>query len=198
MKFMNANSETPFSLSLLRKSRPVSQGPRLRLELLSERHLTLRYVDWLNDPEVCQFNRHGSGYTLEKAKSYYDSVRDSTDTVVFAICLKESGEHLGNISLNDIDWAQKSSEISILIGEKKHWGKGFGDEAIRLMIDFALKTLKLKRVWIGMTVNNTGMIRIAEKMGFQHERILKKAFKKNGQEWDVTEWGLRNPEEERS
>ncbi len=145
----------------------VLKGQRIYLEPFSERHLSQRYVDWFNDPVVCQFNRHGRGdYTLEKARDYLERIKNSENTIVFAILTQEEG-HIGNISINDIDWAKRSAEISILIGEKKCWGRGFGNEAVRLAVDYGFNELKLNALWVEMTSTNQGMIRIAEDLGFK-------------------------------
>ena len=184
-------------LNLLKKIRdenPCLEGEKTVLELFSDKHLSETYIDWLNDPVVCQFNSHGSlRYTLEKAKAYLERIRNSENTIVFAICEKDNRKHIGNISINDISWNHHFGEISILIGEKGCWGKGFGTDAFKLAIDFGFKELKLHRLWIGMTTNNVGMIRIAERLGFRHEGILKEAFYKNGTYGDITQWAILNP-----
>lgn len=182
-------------LDKVRRGNPVLESQRLRLEVFGPSHLTDRYVGWLNDPEVCRHNRHGKGYTLAKAREYFQSVENSSVTQVFAIIEKLSGVHIGNISINDIDWNTRSGEISILMGEKQFWGRGLGGEAVRMALDFGFRELALQRMWIGFTADNDGMRRIAEKLQFSFCRTLPKAFQKEGREpVDVEEWEVLNPQ----
>ncbi len=187
--------------NLLEKTRSQNkrlEGERIYLEPFSEKHLSEKYVGWFNDPVVCQFNRHGQGdYTEAKARQYLQTIKDSDRTIVFAICIKGPGIHIGNISINDIDWTTCTGEISILIGEKQYWGKGFGKEAVKQVMDYGFNILSLHCLWMGMTVNNRGMIRIAEELGFREERILRNVFIKNGVSLDITEWTYLNSNDSR-
>ncbi len=176
-------------LEALRVEKTELKGPRLLLKIFDEEQLSLRYVEWFNDPVVCRFNRHGSGYSLEKAKDYLRQIKNSPDTLVFSIWTQEGNQHIGNISLNGIEWQKRSGEISILIGEKKIWGKGFAGEAVRLLRDFAFNRLELESVWMGFTVTHPAMRRIAQTLGFQYLRTLPGAFqKKDEAPHDIEEW----------
>lgn len=180
----------PDLIAEIRFQKVELQTSRLTLKIFDEFFLSDRYVAWFNDPVVCQFNRHGSGYTKENAKSYLDFLKKSSDTLVFAISLK-TGAHIGNSSINDIDWQKKSGEISILIGEKNEWGKAYGTEAVRCLINFAFQNLDLQRVWVGFTTNNLGMRRIAWSLNFKHFNTLPKGFKKeDSPPVDIEEWEL--------
>ena len=81
----------------------ILKSPRLHLKLFDESQITPRYVEWFNDPVVCRFNRHGSGYTPEKALQYARKIQQSPVTVVFSLWTSLRPVHIGNISLNDID-----------------------------------------------------------------------------------------------
>ncbi len=150
-----------------------------------------RYGQWFGDPEVCRDNRHGhKSLSVHELKRYVkDSLKDR-GRIVFAIYHKGSMEHIGNISLNSIDRKKRSAEISILIGEKKYWGRGVGLEACRLVSGYALQVLRLDRVWMGMALRNHAMIRIAQKMGMKMDRVVKGGFVKDGATLDLAEYSL--------
>ena len=177
-------------LEALRTEKRVLEGNKIFLEPFGEKHLSKEYIGWLNDPEVCRYNRHGDSlYTREKAVDYLLSVQNSENLIVFAVISNESKEHVGNVSLN-VSWHNRSGEIAILIGRKDYWGKGLGTEAYRLLIDFGFNELDLHRLSSGLVSANRGMARIVEKLGFQKEGILKEALFKNGQYLDIDQWGL--------
>ena len=165
------------------------------MEPFSEKHLSEKYVGWFNNPVVCQFNRHGKGdYSIEKARQYLAEVKKSENTIVFAIWRRGVEEHLGNISINDIDWDHRSGEISILIGERQHWGKGFGHEAVDLAVKYGFNELKLQRLWVEMTMTNVGMINIAKNLGFNEVENLNRYLEKVlGVPVRLVKYELRSP-----
>jgi len=187
-------SEPSTQLFFLEKIKPL-EGKYVCLEPFTAIFLSEDYVGWFNDPHVCRYTRHGTkNYTLEHARDYLAAISKSNNTMVYAIIEKERRKHIGNISLNDISWANHSGEISLIIGDRNYWGKGIGKEAVRLIIDLAFSSLKLHRVWVGMTADNAPMIRLAQSLGFSEEGRLKDALYKNGSYFDITQWSKINSE----
>ena len=121
---------------------------------------------------------------------------ENENIAVFAIIAKDSDKHIGNISLGSISCEDNSGEISILIGEKDHWGRGIGYEAYTLIIDYAFNTLGLQRLYSGMTVRNKGMIRVVEKVGMLKEEIEKGVFLKEGEYVDIVKYAITKSKDE--
>lgn len=157
------------------------KGRNLFLRPLLERDLNLNYVSWLNDPQVNEFSRRSLLPTNEIEAKKYISTLDSND-IVLAICLK-NGKHVGNIKFGPIDWVNRSAEISILIGEKNEWGKGYGSEAIYLISKHLFQKLNLVRIEAGTI--NPAFSRAVEKLGWKKEGVLRKAFFINGEYKDI-------------
>lgn len=170
---------------------PVLTGQNVELRPFDEVHLTVTYVDWLNDPIVCRDNRHGGGYTIEKAQGYLAGLKEKID-YVFAVHYGKNLKHVGNVSLSGISKQHHSAEIAILLGDRSVWGKGVGYEACRLVLNFGFKTVGLHRIRMGMTARNIAMIKIAEKLSMQREGTLKEAFFKGGQYLDIVEYAILN------
>lgn len=181
-------------VALTKKERRILSGTKVFLEPFCEKYITDAYIAWFNDSVVCRYNSHGeTTYDRAQAMEYFAHIKAAESTIVFAICVEPEGSHIGNISLNNISRRNRSAEISIIIGEKDCWGGGFGTEAFRLIIDYGFNVLNLHRLWIGMTTDNAGMIRIAEKLGFKEEGRFRDALLKNGAFKDITQWALLNP-----
>lgn len=181
------------SLQEIRDQQKILKGTGIYLEPFQEKHLSEDYVSWLNDPEVCRFSRHGeSVYTMEKAKEYFQGVRQSPNAFVFAIMDEVTNEHLGNSAIY-IDAKNQSGNVSILLG-RKQWGRGVGTETYRILIDWAFHELSLHRLISGMVSANRGMTKIMEKVGFKKEGVFSQSFFKNGQFWDLEQWALLNPQ----
>lgn len=175
------------------KTLPTIQGTRIQLRPFSLDDVKDAYVGWFNDPEVCKYNSHGEvRYTLQLGREYAARVSASETDAVFAVIEKESGRHVGNISLQKIDMRNSSAEYAILIGEKSVWGKGVAKEASTLLIEYGFQTLGLHRIQCGTSEYNIPMQRLAASLGFVQEGLLKEAMRKNGEFVDVILYGLLN------
>lgn len=177
---------------------PDLTGDTIVLIGLSERHVSERYAQWLNDKEVCKENSHGRiTNTLEMTREYVKSVDKSDKIAAFAIITKKEKKHIGNISLGNISLDNNSGDISILIGEKGFWGRGIATEAYKLIIDYGFNMLNLHRLYSGMTARNIAMIKVAKNTGMSQEGVLKDAFFKDGIYADIVQYAIINPKHER-
>jgi len=107
-----------------------------------------------------------------------------------AICLKENDQHIGNINLRNIDWVSRHAEVGIFIAEAEYWSKGYGQEAMRLLLRHAFDDLGLRRVWLTVFDDNLRAIRSYEKCGFVVEGKLRKHACKGGQFRDLLFMGI--------
>ena len=95
----------------------------------------------------------------------------------FGIILKQDNKITGGISLgvDNIDWKNKNAEISYWIG-KKYWRKGLTSEAVKLILKFGFKQLKLHRIYGYASEDNIASQKVFKKSGFKLEGILKDKF----------------------
>jgi RimJ/RimL family protein N-acetyltransferase len=85
-----------------------------------------------------------------------------------------------------------SAEIGIVIGEKDFWNKGFGTEAMRLMVDYGFSTLNLNRIHLHVYETNPRGIHCYEKVGFQQEGRLRQAHYLEGRYIDILAMSILN------
>jgi RimJ/RimL family protein N-acetyltransferase len=80
-----------------------------------------------------------------------------------------NGKTIGHISLSKRrgNWY----ETQIIIGEKEYWSKGFGTEAINLIIKKA-KTLNIHKIYLEVRPNNLRAIKSYEKSGFISKKLI--------------------------
>jgi RimJ/RimL family protein N-acetyltransferase len=76
--------------------------------------------------------------------------------------------------------------LGIIIGDKGHWGRGYGSDAIGALLRWAFDNLNLNRIHLTVWSYNTRAIRCYEKCGFRHEGIMRQARYYDGQYHD--EW----------
>lgn len=165
----------------------------LYLRALCENDITGNYARWLNDPEITLYNSHGRfPMTIEKLKEFVKTARTSNAMLVMAIVDSSSDQHIGNISLQSISWIDRNAEIAFLLGEKDWWGKGVMLAAGKLLIDHGFNALNLHRIYCGTSSENSGMQKLAEKLGMEKEGVRKEALFNNGKFYDVIEYGIMN------
>ena len=174
---------------------PFLTGEKIYLSPLTVNDLSDKYIAWLNDAEVCKDNAHATFPNNEtKARAYVESVQKSQHDLVFAIRLTANGDHVGNVSLQGINWVNNSAELAIIIGDKAAWGKGVGYECYKLLLDYAFNTLNLNRVSSGQTLRNKAMIKICEKAGMKQEGVLREFLFKNGEYLDLAVYSILKKE----
>lgn len=136
----------------------------LLLEPFSKKHLTQVYVDWFNDPEVVRFSeqRHHK-HTLESCSKYIGSY-NGTLNFIWAICLLGNELfHIGNISAQ-VNTDNNIADVSILIGEKELWDKGYGTEAFVAVCNYLVDS-GIRKVTAGTLATNIGMLKVMKKAG---------------------------------
>jgi len=110
--------------------------------------------------------------------------------VNLAICLENNSEHIGNIYLRNIDWVSRNGELHILIGSPENRSKGYGQEAVRLLIQYAFNEIGLLRLHLLVLADHPAAIHVYEKCGFIIEGRLRKHVFKGGVFKDAFFMGL--------
>ncbi len=170
---------------------PFLEGERVFLRALVQDDIEGDYLNWLNDAEVNKFNSHHYfPYSKSEACKYIEDVTSSSSDLVLAIVEKKSSKHIGNISLQQIDFINRSAEFAILIGEKKSWGKGYSKEAGKLIVNHGFMELNLNRIFCGTSRENIGMRKLAGVLKMREEGVRKDAIFKGGKYIDIIEFGL--------
>jgi len=155
---------------------------RTGLRPLTSEDATDEYLSWLNDHEVTKGLETGVfPSTKESLLDFIRKTSGSRENIIFAIVAKETGKHIGNIKLGNINWIHRHGELGILIGDKKSWGKGHGTDACKLLVQYAFEKLNLRKVWLAVFSNNPSAIQVYKKLGFEQEGQLKEHVFVDGQ-----------------
>jgi RimJ/RimL family protein N-acetyltransferase len=161
-------------------------GERVRLRAI-ERSDIPTFVRWFNDPEVRHTLDMFAPMSTAAEERWFERRLEAENEYLFSIEGWVEGRwiHLGNIGLHRVDWKNRGAILGIVLGEKDQWDRGFGTEAVRLMLGFAFRELSLHRVQLDVFAFNPRAIRCYEKAGFRHEGTLRDAFFRDGVFHDV-------------
>lgn len=149
---------------------PTISSSRLTLRPLSK--ASQRNIGWLRDPDVVRWSqqRHGE-HTLSSQLRYVNSFTGNSH--LWAIVLADTGEHIGNVSARH-DAPSNVSNVGIMIGETKYWGKGFAGEAWKQACGWLLDKDcgGVRKLEAGCARANEAMLKIIRGSGFTQEGEL--------------------------
>jgi ribosomal-protein-alanine N-acetyltransferase len=163
---------------------------RLIIAPFHERHLTERYVEWLNDRELLRYSeqRHRR-HSLESCRAYWQSFLEGPN-YLWAIEDNEDGlGHIGNCNAY-LDTMNLVADLGILIGEKAARNRGYGLEAWGAVCDFLLKEVGVRKVSAGTLSVNAPMLKLMQRAGMIADGVRKRHHLYKGQEIDIIHMAL--------
>ncbi|MYD50442.1 MAG: GNAT family N-acetyltransferase [Dehalococcoidia bacterium] len=179
---------------------------------MRQQSIALRYVtredvarlkSWLEDDEVAEswFGRYSYGDSahlgynpaevIEAGEDEWASTFGDPAHSILSIYTKE--EHIGEFHVA-IEEAWGDGQISILIGRKDLWHKGYGTATMRAGLDLCFGQLGLYRVWVDVPEYNTWARRMFDRLGFKHEGTLRKSRPHEGARFDSVVMGMLSTE----
>lgn len=99
-----------------------------------------------------------------------ERLREDPDSVNFAITANDAaGKLIGHCGLFHHDHVSRTVELGIGIGDRDYWGRGYGREAVGLLVDYAFRLRNLRKVHLAVYGSNTRAIRCYQAAGFVEE-----------------------------
>lgn len=152
------------------KPQKIIENERLKLRPVAFDDVTDEYVSWLNDPEVNQFLEvRFQSHTLGTVRDFVEKTLNDSNSEFFAIVRKDVSKFIGTIKLGPINNIHHFADMSIVIGDRASWGKGYASEAISLFTDYAFKNLKMHKIFAGLYAENIGSFKAFLKAGYHEE-----------------------------
>lgn len=120
-----------------------------------------------------------------------EKMKFSQKEFYFGICLKDTNQMIGYCSLNDVDFIHKKCNWGgIVIGEKIEGGRNNAFEGAFLLMEYAFNELNLNRVMGYWVEGHEGSLKMANRLNFKHEGILRQSVYKNGRWYNQLVMGL--------
>ena len=132
-----------------------------------------------------------------EAPSRFDAFatgHDAATSTYFHLRTLDDDRLIGFVVLFNIKWRNQSAEMAIGIGDRMDWGKGYGADALRLILTYAFSELNLHRVGLGVLSYNERAIRAYERAGFVREGVLRQMVQRDGQRFDMYTYGILRDE----
>ena len=113
------------------------------------------------------------------------AMRGAPNAAYFVIADLKDQSYIGQMDIFEINWKIRLGKLGTVIGNEDKRNKGYGAEALRLIIDYAFGILGLERLELDVYAENKRAIRCYEKAGFVHEGTRRHAAMVNGNYADV-------------
>ena len=127
-------------------------------------------------------------WSVKQIREFFE--KDSADRYHFAIRTVAEDRTIGFIDLSVSDWTARNAWVGIGIGEREDWGKGYGTQAMQLLLRFAFAELNLERVSLSVFAYNPRGYRSYEKCGFQEEGRMRQFINRGGERHDMIFMGI--------
>jgi RimJ/RimL family protein N-acetyltransferase len=179
-------------------------------QLFEGKLVNLRPIDHENDPQVesrwthdlilmrALSRRIAMPQSVAQIKKKYEAIEKKVDEAKnifhFTIRDKQDNRYLGFVRIEGIEWTHGIGSLELAIGDESERNKGYGGDALQLMLSFAFNELNLYRLSAVVGEDNQPALRFFKRFGFVEEVHRRKAMLRDGQTWDVVHLGILRDE----
>lgn len=134
---------------------------------------------WRTDPELAELDATVvMRMSFEEYQHRYEEeLRYPTPWVKRFAVETLDGLHIGNCMAYDIDTASGEGEVGIMLGERDYWGKGFGRDAIDLLLNECFAMPSIHRLYLHTLEWNTRARKAFARAGFREVRPVRRGGK---------------------
>ena len=168
------------------------RGERVKLGPIKREYIEF-FLKWFNDPEITQYLVQYRPMTRMMEEEWMENLKNRKDNIHLSIVIPHddgSEKLIGNCGLHNIDWKNRVAEAGIVIGEKEYQSKGFGTEAMELLLDYGFKTVNLNRIELYTYAFNVRALKSYKKVGFIEEGRKRQFIWSNGRYHDAIMMGI--------
>jgi RimJ/RimL family protein N-acetyltransferase len=142
-----------------------------------------KYTEWLNDLELTiNLTIYNSIINVENEKTFLEKLSKEHNYSIIDI---ETNELIGSCGFLDVDHLNQTAEAGIFIGNKNHWNKGIGTEALSLLLDYGFKALNLHNIQLRVYSFNERAIKSYKKIGFKIIGKRREALRRENELYDI-------------
>lgn len=152
-----------------------------------------KHFEWNNDPELNDLDSElpymeesFGDFKRRFERLVYDEHPTSIDFEIHA----DDGTLIGIAFVSDVSEHNAHASIGITIGNRDYWGKGYGRDALTVLLDYCFQDLKLHRVAAETFEFNDAWRRLVKWAGFEREGLVAEYVRRGDRYWDKEIYGL--------
>jgi len=174
------------------------RGKNVRLTAQDMEQAAAQYFQWSQDAEYMRLVDGDPPVPLSlkatKDVNERDWPEDDPNNIMFLIRANEDDRIIGFANLDYISWSQGDSYMGIGLGDRTCWGRGYGSEAMNILLCYAFTELNLHRLTLTVFEFNERAVRMYQRCGFKIEGIVREVLYRDGRRWDLISMGLLRAE----
>ena len=157
-------------------------GEKVYLSPISTADIDI-FMKWINDSEIAQTtNFYTQVISLVQEKEIVEALAKNGNT--FSIVMQENDKIIGTCSFSNINETNRVAEIGIIIGEKECHNKGYGTEAVNLLLQFGFENRNYNNIYLHVHSFNERAIACYEKAGFKRQGVCREAIIHGNKKYD--------------
>jgi RimJ/RimL family protein N-acetyltransferase len=167
-------------------------GEKVRLIPVDAERDSKLFAGWRNNSEYLRlmdgdFALH---FSIEKMKKWMEENELSDAVAFFMIKNKEDNQIIGDIGLSGFQGKHSNAFVGISIGDPENWGRGFGTDAMRVILRYGFGMLNLHHISLTVFEYNPRGVKSYEKAGFKLEGVQRQFLNRDGRRWDMYRMGI--------
>ena len=174
------------------------QGKLIRLSSEDPQVMAEAFARWNQNSEYFRLLDSDPArlWSAKKIKEWFEKDLDSAlpNNLLFSIRSLSDDSLIGFIAFDGINWTDRDTFVAIGIGEPAFWSKGYGSDAMCLMLRYGFTELNLHRISLTVFEQNPRGIRSYEKCGFKHEGRIRDFLLRDGRRSDMLHMGILHRE----
>lgn len=142
-----------------------------------------QYAEWLADFETTDYlGSSAKLFTVQQEKEFLEKL--GKEEANFDIITLKDDKMIGAISLKEINHLHGTATVGIFIGDKAEREKGYGTEALRLLLDYGFNYLNLQNIFLSLMSFNDRALACYKKCGFLEIGRRRKCLYLDGNYYD--------------
>ena len=174
------------------------KGSLIHLAAVDPEEVSKQFSSWDRDSEYKRLLDTDPPrlHSVKATKDWLEKELGELGNTVYWFTIRSAADNqlLGDIVLDVTQWNIRDSFVGIGIGSRDFWGRGYGTEAMQLILQYAFTELNLNRVTLSVFEYNQRGIRSYEKAGFRHEGRQRSRILREGKRWDILYMGILREE----
>lgn len=172
------------------------KGQKTRLSALNPETDAELFARWNEDSEYFRMLDTDIPrlFTTKAMKEWMEKHDDKGRGTDFLIRALDDDKPIGFCAIWLLPAQHNNAFVAIGIGERDYWSKGYGSEALSLLVRYGFLELNLHRISLGVFEYNTRAQKAYEKIGFVHEGRERGGLMREGKRWDFLCMGILRSE----
>ncbi|MBC8170866.1 MAG: GNAT family N-acetyltransferase [Anaerolineae bacterium] len=156
----------------------------------------LHFAKWSENDEYLRVmdNDPARPQSAQAHQLWEQSFSGASNLFFFRLRTLSDDTLIGLAALGDVHLTNHTASLGIAISDPAYWSKGYGTDAMRLIVGYGFRELNLHRITSSTISYNVRSIKVHEKVGFKHEGIQRESIQREGQRYDVIHFGILRSE----